>query len=208
MKKFIKSISMFCLALVMLVPAFALAGCSKKYTITVSVESGEGVVLKQSIIDTDGKNYVGKNTVEEGEKFEYFVRPSTFYEIDKVVVNGEEIEVTDRAGFYPVIESVEKNYTIKVYFKIKKVTVKFACESGIDEIATVKYDANASINLGAEMFGNANLWRAKLSDGSDVASLPTVLSLTGCDVTIYTTLTRAQLAENGINVSAISALAN
>lgn len=208
MKKFIKSLSMICLALVMLVPAFALAGCSKKYTINVSIEAGDGVVLKQSLVDTESKNYVGKNTVEEGSKFEYFVKPATGYEIDKIVVNGTEIEITNKAGFYPVIEKVEKNYTIKVYFKIKKVTVKFACNGGLDTIATVKYDANAQINLGAEMFGGEDngLWYARV-DGSSAVSLSNNVTLSGVDVTIYTIKTREELASLGVDVQAIANLA-
>ena len=68
MKKLFKSLSVICLALVLLCP-LALVGCSKNYTINIQIvenEDGGAVYLK----NVNSISAVGNNTVKEGEKFE------------------------------------------------------------------------------------------------------------------------------------------
>lgn len=212
MKKFIKSISFLCLALVMLVPMFALAGCSKKWTVTVSIEAGQGVVMKKVKVDTDAKSYVGKNTVEEGSKFEYLVSPATGYEIEKILVNNEEIDILDKDGFYPCIESVEKNITIKVYFKVKKVQVIFACNNGNDIIKATRLDYGSTINLNDAKFGGENndFWFYLVGTGSIFMSakdeFENVLSVPELTLTIVSSKTRDELISSGVDITAIQAL--
>lgn len=212
MKKFIKSLSFLCLALVMVVPMFALAGCSKKWTVKVSIESGQGVVMKKVKVDSDAESYVGKNTVEEGSKFEYLVSPATGYEIDKILVNDEEIEILNKEGFYPVIESVEKNYTIKVYFKVKKVQVIFACNNGSDIIKTATLDYGTTINLNDAKFGGENndLWFVLIGDSvtpyQAKLQFENVLSVPELTLKIVSTKTRDELVSSGVDITAIQAL--
>ncbi len=209
MKKFIKSISFLCLALVMIVPMFALAGCSKKWTVRVSIESGQGVVMKKVKTDADAESYVGKNTVEEGSKFEYLVSPATGYEIDKILVNDEEIEILNKEGFYPVIESVEKNYTIKVYFKVKKVQVIFACNNGNDIIKTATLDYGTVINLNDAKYGGENndLWFVLIGDSvtpyQAKLQFSNVLSVPELTLKIVSSKTREELVSAGVLVDQI-----
>lgn len=160
MKKFIKSLTMLCFAIVLCVPMLVFAGCTKNYTINVSVKAGEGNVYKKVLEDKDQKNYVGKNTVKGGEKFEYYVVPSTGYEIEKVVVNGEEANVTNVAGTYFYIDKVDQNYTIEVYFKEKMFTVTFQCSDGAEFYLQKNYKFGTYIDFNDNEFGgnNNNFW--------------------------------------------------
>lgn len=125
MKKFLKCLSIMCLALVMFLPIM-LAGCAKNYTITIEVENNVGgsVYLKGA----DGKLVVGRNTVKQGEKFEYFVKPDTGYVISKITQDGEELEKNyDKDGAYLAIDEVTKNSSIVVTFARREWVVTFEC---------------------------------------------------------------------------------
>lgn len=196
MKKFIKSLTMLCFALVLCVPMFMLAGCTKNYTITVSVEAGKGFVYKAKE-DNGQKNLLGKNTVKGGEKFEYFVYPATGYEIDKIVVNGEEIEVTDTLKIYPYIEKVDKNYIIEVYFKEMICTVTFQCSDGNELFLQKNYKFNSIIDFNAKEFGgnNNDFWYVIDSENHNISikeSHNNRLTV-GRDLTIRTSKTKAEL---------------
>lgn len=196
MKKFIKSLTMLCFALVLCVPMFMLAGCTKNYTITVSVEAGKGFVYKAKE-DNGQKNLLGKNTVKGGEKFEYFVSPATGYEIDKIVVNGEEIEVTDTLKIYPYIEKVDKNYIIEVYFKEMICTVTFQCSDGNELFLQKNYKYGSTIDFNAKEFGgnNNDFWCVIDSNNHSVSikeSHNNRLTV-GRDLIIKTSKTKAEL---------------
>ena len=196
MKKFIKSLTMLCLALVLCVPMFMLAGCTKNYTITFSVEAGKGFVYKAKE-DNGQENLLGKNTVKGGEKFEYLVSPSSGYEIDKIVVNGEEIEVTDTLKIYPYIEKVDKNYIIEVYFKEMICTVTFQCSDGNELFLQKNYKYGSTINFNAKEFGgnNNDFWCVIDSNNHSVSIKERYNnSLTvGRDLIIKTSKTKAEL---------------
>lgn len=161
MKKFIKSLSLFCLMIAMCIPALCLAGCAKNYTITISIAGGEGnVFLKGS----ESVPVVGKNTVKEGSLFEYCVSPATGFEIDKIVVDGEEIEVTDKKRFYPYFDKVNANHTVEVSFKAESYAVALLCKKDGEEEYEV-YDEltltyGTKLDLGQNKYGGANneLW--------------------------------------------------
>lgn len=196
MKKFIKSLTMLCFALVLCVPMFMLAGCTKNYTITFSVEAGKGFVYKAKE-DNGQENLLGKNTVRGGEKFEYFVSPATGYEIDKIVVNGEEIEVTDTLKIYPYIEKVDKNYIIEVYFKEMICTVTFQCSDGNELFLQKNYKFNSIIDFNAKEFGgnNNDFWYV-VNSKNEQMSIKTKynnrISVSGA-LTIKTSKTKAEL---------------
>lgn len=152
MKKFIKSLTMLCFALVLCVPMFMLAGCTKNYTITISVEAGKGSVYKAKE-DNGQENLLGKNTVKGGEKFEYYVVPATGYEIEKVVVDGEEVEITNDSGTYFYIEEVDKNHIIQAYFREKNYTITFQCSDGNEFFLQKNCKFNSTIDLNAKEFG-------------------------------------------------------
>lgn len=196
MKKIIKSLTMLCFALVLCVPMFMLAGCTKNYTITVSVEAGKGSVYKAKE-DNGQENLLGKNTVRGGEKFEYYVVPATGYEIDKVVVDGEEVEITNITGTYFYIEEVDKNHTIQAYFKEKIYTVTFQCSDGNELFLQKNYKFNSIIDFNAKEFGgnNNDFWYVVNSKNVQI-SIKTEynnrISVSGA-LTIKTSKTKAEL---------------
>lgn len=197
MKKIIKSLTMLCLALVLCVPMFMLAGCTKNYTITISIEAGKGTVYKKVLEDKDQKPLVGKNTVKGGEKFEYLVSPSSGYEIEKVVVNGEEVEITNVGGTYFYIKEVDKNYTIEVYFKEEVYTVTFQCSDGTELFLQKNYKYGSTIDFNAKEFGgnNNDFWYVIDSENRSVSikeSHNNRLTV-GRDLTIRTSKTKAEL---------------
>lgn len=66
-------------------------------------------------------NPAGATPVWEGEGFSLNYSPFVGYEVEKVLVNDVEVEKT---GTYE-IASVNQNYTIEIFFKIKSYTVTF-----------------------------------------------------------------------------------
>lgn len=197
MKKFIKSLTMLCFAIVLCVPMLVFAGCTKNYTINVSVKAGEGNVYKKVLEDKDQKNYVGKNTVKGGEKFEYNVAPAYGYEIDKVVVNGEEEAVTNSAGTYFYINEVDKNYEIEVYFKVKKFTVTFSCSDGAEFYMQRNYDYGTYVDLSATEFGGSgnDFWYVidSKNNRESISELYNNKLYVGGDLVVKTSKTLAEL---------------
>lgn len=161
MKKFIKSLSLFCLMIAMCIPVLCLAGCAKNYTITISIAGGEGNVFLKG---ANSVSVVGKNTVKEGSLFEYCVSPATGFEIDKIVVDGEEIEVTDKKRFYPYFDKVNANHTVEVSFKAESYAVALLCkkdgEEGHEVYKTLILTYGTNLDLGQNEYGGANneLW--------------------------------------------------
>ena len=162
MKKLFKSILSLSVAFVLVLPLLLLAGCSKKYTITVSINAGEGsVLLKQVSTDAgSSKSVVGKNSVAEGEKFEFLITPNTGYQIKSIKEDGVLVEGDyDKAGTYRSFANVKANHKVEVEFEKVEYTVTFMCKNGSDEWETyttvnVKYDE--AINLNAAEFGGEN----------------------------------------------------
>lgn len=161
MKKIIKSLSLFCLMIAMCIPVLCFAGCAKNYTITISVVGGKGSVLKTQ---SESVSVVGKNTVKGDTLFEYFVSPKKHYEIDKIVVDGEEIEVTNTDGVYLYFDKVDANHTVEVSFKAKSYAVTLLCkkdgEEGHEVYKTLILTYGTNLDLGQNEFGGANnnLW--------------------------------------------------
>ena len=161
MKKIIKSLSLFCLMIAMCIPVLCLAGCAKNYTITISIAGGKGSVLKTQ---SESVSVVGKNTVKGGTLFEYFVSPKKHYEIDKIVVDGEEIEVTNTDGVYLYFDKVDANHTVEVSFKAKSYAVTLLCkkdgEEGHEVYKTLILTYGTNLDLGQNEYGGANneLW--------------------------------------------------
>lgn len=161
MKKIIKSLSLFCLMIAMCIPVLCLAGCAKNYTITISIAGGEGnVFLKGS----NSVPVVGKNTVKEGSLFEYLVSPANGFEIDKIVVDGEEIEVTNSKSVYLYFDKVDANHNVEVSFKAKSYAVTLLCkkdgEEGHEVYKTLILTYGTNLDLGQNEYGGANneLW--------------------------------------------------
>ena len=161
MKKVLKSLSLICLAILMVCPL--LVGCSKNLTINVSVEGvGGGVYLfSNSQSENTGKNIVGDNVVKEGNDFEYRVSPSHGYRIAKVEVDGMEVTLTDsekKQGKVLALGNVKKDHNIKVSFELGEWEVKFKCIDGEFAIRNVTH--NSALNVGTSEFGGENneLW--------------------------------------------------
>lgn len=200
MKKFIKSFSMLCLALLIAVPVFAFAGCSKKFTISISIESGSGNVYKQAVLDANGKmvNLVGDNAVEGGSKFEYKIAPAHGYEIEKVVVDGKEETLTledktESVALY--FDKVDKNHNVKVYFKKTTFVVNLKCADG-ETFKTVNKLFGESIDLNENQYGGQDndFWYV-LVEGTKTYVKTEVENIVyvGSELTIYTDKTRAEL---------------
>lgn len=166
MKKFLKSLSVICLALLMICP-LALVGCDKNYTINISIASGcesYGEVYRKG---SEAQKVIGKNTVDKGDKFEYHIAPDTGYEISKIVIDGKEYtQAYDKDGAYLSFEDVKKNHSVVITFIAKKYTVEFYCKvSGgayakFDGLQTLSVNRNAEINLNENKYGGQNntLW--------------------------------------------------
>jgi len=167
MKKFLKSLSVICLALVILCP-LALVGCDRKYTIDIEVVQGQegGLVCLK---DVPGISVARENVVAEGEKFEYYVVPSPGYKIAKILIDGKAKEIADpTTGIYLSFDEVKKNHKVKVYFAEADCTISFMCVAaggGFELFKTVSAAKNSSIDLNQSTYGGAKaLWYYK--DGS------------------------------------------
>lgn len=201
MKKIIKSLSLFCLMIAMCIPVLCLAGCAKNYTITISIAGGEGSVLKTQ---SESVSVVGKNTVKGDTLFEYFVKPAKHYEIDKIVVDGEEIEVTNTDGVYLYFDKVDANHNVEVSFKAESYAVTLRCkkdgEEGYEDYRTLILTYGTNLDLGQNEFGGANneLWyimktvNGTLSPVSVKADSNNVVFVNGT-MQIMTDKTRAEL---------------
>ena len=163
MKKFFKSLSVICLALVLLFP-LALVGCDKNHTITIEIVQGQGngfVFLK----DVEGVSVTGENAVNEGDKFEYYVVPAEGYQIAKVLIDGVEQTGYDKDGTYFSFDKVEKSHKVHVYFEAKVCVVTFYCVSAgndFEVFKTVNINKGEQIDLNQASYGGAKaLWYYK-----------------------------------------------
>lgn len=128
MKKFIKSLSLICLAVLMVCPLM-LAGCARNYNITIEIAAGQGVVLEKGY--DQAKTVVGKNTVKQGDRFEFLVKPTTGYQIAKIEIDGAEYTESyekGEDGTYLSFEDVDKNHNVKITFEAIDRFVRFECQ--------------------------------------------------------------------------------
>lgn len=169
MKKIIKSILSLSLALILVIPVLLLTGCTKKYTITVNIASGSGVVLMQQETMRAGssKSVEGKNVVSEGEKFEFLIKPNTGWEIESITEDG--VVVTDdydKTGTYRSFTDVKKNHTVEVKFKKLNYIITLMCRDEDDASSFVLFDTvtvayGEGLDLNQTQFGgdeNKNWW--------------------------------------------------
>ena len=143
MKKFLKGLSVVCLALILLCP-LALVGCDRNYTINIQVVEGKGYVYLK---DVEGHSVVGNNVVESNTKFEYRITPIKGYKISKILKDGEEVTNFDVYGFYDYFDDVNKNHNVKVYFEKDTYAVNFYCIAAgnvyqLFKTINVKYEGN------------------------------------------------------------------
>lgn len=150
MKKIKYILSALLLALCVMIPAFALVGCKKHYTVAISVVEGNGDVTR---VDQLARRHslIGSNDVEEGSRFEYAVVPATGYQIKYIKVDGRQIDfvisdIPEDDGFgiaRPLLaEHVASNHTIKVAFEKRTYHLTFAF-GGIKTNLLVDGDGNA-----------------------------------------------------------------
>lgn len=176
MKKFVKALSMFCLSLLMIVPVVAVAGCSKKYTISISIE-GKGIVCKQGVLGADDKmvNLVGDNAVDGGSKLEYRVSPDEGYEIDKIIVDNQETTLTAENktdGVVLFFEDIDANHTVEVVFKKRTFTITLKCSSGTEIFKTISKEYLSVIDLNANEYGGDgnDFWYIINSSGLQISA--------------------------------------
>lgn len=161
MKKYFKGLALACLAIIMFCPLI-FAGCSKNYTIKISIASGEGQVYKK---DVNGISVLGNNTVKKGEKFEFFIEPASGYIISKIVIDGEEYDKSfTQDGCYLSFEDVDRNHNVEITFAFEEWTLNFMClddTTGTQVLyKQVSVTINSAVNLNNAEYGGENnkLW--------------------------------------------------
>ena len=138
--------------------AFDVTFVANTYTITTNAY-GNGTVSDGISFTYDPENavdYVFTATAAEG------------YHITSVVINNEEMEITDPANFTYTIENVADNYVINAHFAINTYTlIAEASEGGVmtpNGTQVVNYGANVTYEI------NANEgWYISLIENDDVA---------------------------------------
>ena len=146
MKKVLKSLSLICLAVLMVCPLM-LAGCAKNYTISVQM-TGHGQINQVTDGIVSATNVVGANKVKEGAWFEVAITPDTGYTIAEVLIDGEKFtETYEKTGFRYAFEDVSKNHTIAVTFEAIDRHVRFEC---LDEGSSVYVLYNQTLTKGTE----------------------------------------------------------
>lgn len=126
MKKFIKSLSLAFVFLALAVVPL-LAGCSKTYTVDVSITGGNyngGYVTYNK-----GISVYGKTAVEEGEDFKFTISPKDGYYISAVKIDGQAYTETFKSsGFTLTLENISSNRTVEVTFdKVSHNITLLAC---------------------------------------------------------------------------------
>jgi len=144
MKKFFKSLTMICFALLLVLP-LALVGCGRNYTIDIKIKEGEGFVYLKAV---NGDPIIGKNAVDKGDKFEYFIKPNNGYEISKIEIDGEEYDKSyQKTGAYLFFDNVKANHVVEVSFVITQRTVEFYCWS--DTLGDYELYNSIDVNYGS-----------------------------------------------------------
>ncbi len=139
MKKFKYIISSLLVAFVLCVP-FIVVGCAKYGTVTISIASGKGNVVKTNSVTSVSKSLIGENDVELGTDFSFTVTPQTHYQIKYVKVNGEYIyHITEKTDLYTPDEHGEIRPCITIN---KKTTIEVAFETVPYYTATIYYNAS------------------------------------------------------------------
>ena len=156
MKKFFKSLTAICLMAVLLLPALLLAGCTKNYTIKISIAEGEnyGQILANQ---QEGISVIGNNVVEGGSKFEYYIKANNGYEISEIVIDGEVQELSNKQEVYKFFDDIKTNHTVAVKFAKVKYEVTLMCrtEDGTDyeEFEKILIEKDSALNLNSAKYG-------------------------------------------------------
>ncbi len=127
-------LSAFVIVIALSLPIF-LTGCTKHYTVSVSINGVGGSVVKVDSLTHIKKDLVGDNDVEEGSNFEYAVAPNNHYHIKSIIVDGEPINFSlDEYGIArPILTDIKANHTIVVEFEPNTYTISYYYKSGEDE---------------------------------------------------------------------------
>ena len=164
MKKILKSISLMCLALLLICPVF-LTGCSKNLTLNFTVEGVGGSFYKfsDSTDEMTGKSISGETVIKEGSTFEYSVIPDYGYLIKELFVDGEVVQLSDREkeeGTVRNLSNIKANHEVKATFELREWSVKFVCVgNGLTNpelFVLKKVLHNTAINVGTNEFGGAD----------------------------------------------------
>ena len=173
MKKLKYILSAILLAICVMVPAFALVGCKRKYVVTISVAEGHGDVTSVDQLTSTKRSLIGKNEVEEGSRFEYSVVPATGYQIKYIKVDGVEIEYTISEADYdkgasiarPLLsEHIDANHTIEVAFEARTYYLTFAYGSNANNV--LKDSNNKPITRGGVHLTKLNEILPNIADGN------------------------------------------
>lgn len=153
----------FCLALC---PLFTLVGCTKQFTINITIAEGLGSVKRVNSLThiSSAEDLVGENEVKEGENFEYAVAPVEHYHIKYIKVDGKNIEFTvDKDGIArPVFLNIKGNHSVVIGFERNTYSITYYYYDGADYKplmagesiykTSVVYESNVSI-AGIKDFG-------------------------------------------------------
>ena len=172
MKKLKYILSAIILVLCVMVPAFALVGCKKHYTVSVSVVEGEGDVTRVDQLSTK-HSLIGTNDLEEGARFEYSVVPATGYQIKYIKVDGTEIAYTisdadnDKGAYIarPLLtEHISSDHTIQVAFEKRTYFLTFAFGGNSQNV--LKDSNNKEIKVGGTYLTKLNQIVSNIADGN------------------------------------------
>lgn len=114
MKKVLKSLSLAFVFLALAVVPL-LAGCSKTYTVNVTITGGNqngGFVTYNG-----GISVYGKTAVEEGEDFIFTISPKDGYYIHEIKIDGEVYNSSyNKAGYTLTLDDVSANREVNITF--------------------------------------------------------------------------------------------
>jgi len=172
MKKVFKGFLAIGLMLVVALPVLLFSGCTKNFNINITIKTGMGQVYLKG---ASGSKVEGKNTVKEGSKFEFQIEALTSgaaghgYQIDKIVIDGEEqvfTEVTTKV--YKFFDNIKSNHTVDIYFKRQTATLTFMYWNGSQYAKYTSLDVLSDTALDfneAKYGGQGNTNWFKYSDG-------------------------------------------
>lgn len=148
MKKVIKSLSIICLALVLVCPVF-FVGCARHYTINVSVVNTEGGNVYKP--NQEAQILEGDFPVEKGSTFKYSVVPNEGYVIAEILIDGKPLpkEEYSETGATLNIDNVKSNHTIKVTFDGTQTIV---LKVNNEEFETLQIKKNGILDLSGDKY--------------------------------------------------------